>query len=77
MTGKEKPCKDCKYKAMLGSGPAADMTYYCNYIGEKGKKRPCPPGKDCTAFEPEDKKKRRPDQRNAWPHEREHRFYDT
>lgn len=77
MTGKEAPCRDCEYKAKLGNGPAADMTCYCNYIGVTGRARPCPPGKGCTAAKGLGRKKRRPDQKNAWPHETERRFYDT
>lgn len=76
MTGKEKPCKDCKYKSMLGSGPAGEATYFCDYIGIEGKRRPCPAGDGCTAFKPE-KKRRRPDQKNSFPTVNKRGFFDT
>lgn len=39
----EKYCRDCYYWTGMNSG-----CYCCNYIFYENRKRPCPPGKDCT-----------------------------
>lgn len=39
----EKYCRDCYYWTGMNSG-----CYCCNYIFYEDRKRPCPPGKDCT-----------------------------
>ena len=36
-------CRRCKYG--FGQG-------WCDYIGATNKRRPCPPGKECTVYEP-------------------------
>lgn len=36
-------CRGCIYL----SGMSNEL-YYCAYIFKTGKKRPCPPGKECT-----------------------------
>ena len=40
-----KPCNGCVYLGYIGD------TMGCNYIFIKDKRRPCPPGKDCTVKE--------------------------
>lgn len=30
----------------------ADENCCCNYIFDRGHRRPCPPGKDCTVYRP-------------------------
>lgn len=37
---RQRPCKGCYY---LGGGS-------CNYLIVEGRRRPCPPGADCTAY---------------------------
>ena len=43
MTLLGKPCGGCIYYY----GPS-EGTICCNYLLDTGKRRPCPPGKDCT-----------------------------
>jgi hypothetical protein len=38
-----KNCRDCIYGCLLYGG-----TISCDYIFKVGRKRPCPPGDDCT-----------------------------
>lgn len=40
-------CKGCKHYRQSG----ADTLKMCHYIFDKGHKRPCDPGKDCTVKE--------------------------
>ena len=39
MSGEKNPCSGCKYT--FGAG-------YCDYLGQTGQRRPCPPGEGCT-----------------------------
>lgn len=45
----DKHCVGCKYYYMI-----SETLCYCSYIFQEDKRRPCPPGKDCTV-----KKKKR------------------
>lgn len=45
--GKKSKCESCVYSTRLGDG----STVACYYIVNTGRKRPCPPGKKCTAYE--------------------------
>lgn len=40
---KDKHCQDCFYYRNM-----YDCAWYCAYIFVEDKKRPCPPGKECT-----------------------------
>ena len=42
----DKKCKKCKFRAGRCSG------HGCDYISITGHARLCPPGEDCTRFEP-------------------------
>lgn len=46
------PCNGCRF--YFGA-----YTKFCNYIFLIGHRRPCPPGKGCTAKEPVDKQRSR------------------
>ena len=50
----KKHCKGCYY--WFGINAGCDC---CNYIFVEGKRRPCPPGKDCTVKKPKKKGKKR------------------
>lgn len=39
----DKHCKGCVHLAWMGGG-----FYWCDYIGDTGKPRPCPAGQGCT-----------------------------
>ncbi|MCD7755514.1 MAG: hypothetical protein LUJ09_04175 [Firmicutes bacterium] len=43
MTRKNQPCSGCAY--YYGN---SESDVCCNYLLKTGKRRPCPPGKDCT-----------------------------
>lgn len=47
------PDKDCKGCCHYRCGNG--WLYVCSYIFDVGKRRPCPPGKDCTVKETERK----------------------
>ena len=55
-TTKDKHCLGCKYYYCI-----CPELYYCSYIFQEDKRRPCPPGKDCT----EKKRKRKKRYYNA------------
>ena len=46
----QKPCIGCAY-----FGGENNLNNSCNYIFIVGKRRPCPPGKDCTVKKPKKK----------------------
>lgn len=61
MNKKYKPCKKCR-KCYYG-GPVnlwvdGKMLYSCDYYILTGKRRPCPAGPGCTAYNPRNKAER-------------------
>ena len=53
-------CSDCRYKSNIcGEGSASG--WHCGYMLTTGRKRGCPPGKDCTHHRTVGKKPRRND----------------
>lgn len=40
---KDKHCQDCFYYRKI-----YEISWYCAYVFIEDKKRPCPPGKECT-----------------------------
>ena len=39
----DKHCRGCKYYIKIHEG-----VFYCSYLFQEDKRRPCPPGKGCT-----------------------------
>ena len=52
----DRACKGCIYLTFLNGYVGC-----CNYLFQVGKRRPCPPGKDCTAKETKKRKKEKKD----------------
>lgn len=55
------PCEGCIHAVSVAKSKGLNGRTYelkcCNYILDTGRKRPCPPGKDCTVKEIGDRKK--------------------
>ena len=45
-SGVDRHCLGCKYYCSI-----YPELYYCSYLIQTDKRRPCPPGKDCTVKE--------------------------
>lgn len=41
-----KHCRGCKYYNQI-----TEAVFYCSYLFQTNKRRPCPPGKGCTVRE--------------------------
>ena len=52
-------CAACEYSFFADVGEEGVMHRACQYILRRGTRRPCPPGPDCTAFEPRKRAERR------------------
>ena len=48
----DKRCAACAYSFCVDVGEDGVMHRACQYILRRGTRRPCPPGPDCTAYEP-------------------------
>lgn len=60
-----KECDGCKYlRSLYGKGVEGPQV--CHYILEKHKKRPCPPGAECTVGEEDNGKKASKVRRKAY-----------
>ena len=45
-------CRDCRYSVLVDIGEDSQLLCACVYILRRYQRRPCPPGRGCTAFEP-------------------------
>lgn len=43
-------CNECRYSAEVNVGEAGEMLRACTYILSRFRRRPCPPGEECTVF---------------------------
>ena len=46
-------CQGCRYAVPVYFGDGDDLLTGCVYILRQGKRRPCPAGDGCTAYEPQ------------------------
>ena len=44
-------CAGCRHSCLVDVGLEGEMLRACLYILQRGKKRPCPSGDGCTAYE--------------------------
>jgi len=49
---KDDRCRGCRYSFYADVGEEGAMLRACEYILQRGERRPCPPGEKCTVFEP-------------------------
>lgn len=45
-------CEGCRFAVPVYMGDGDDLLTACVYILRQGRRRPCPPGRDCTVYEP-------------------------
>ena len=45
-------CAGCRFAVPVYMGDGEELLTACVYILRTGKKRPCPPGRECTVREP-------------------------
>lgn len=48
----KKRCAGCRYAVPIYMGDGDELMTACVYILRTGRRRPCPPGDGCRAFEP-------------------------
>lgn len=44
-------CNKCIYSCPVNVGEDCEMLRACLYILHRGRRRPCPAGRDCTVFQ--------------------------
>ena len=48
----EERCEECRYGVPVYMGDGEELMCACVYILRTGRRRPCPPGRECRVFEP-------------------------